>query len=95
MPRQKLGDEASIDVVAAAGAVADQHAHGLAAVKVRHRLRLSGRGRREHRRRDSECDERCSCSQRIYSSRLSAHLFELAATNNNEPGQARTSPAMT
>ena len=38
MPRQKLGDQPRIKIVAAAGTIADQHADGLALVEIGDRI---------------------------------------------------------
>jgi hypothetical protein len=49
MPRQKLGNKPAVDVVAAARAVADQHAQGLAAIEIRDGLSLGRRTRQQGR----------------------------------------------
>src|SRR5262249_3799150 len=54
VPRQKLGDEPAVDVVAAARTVADQHAQGLAAIEIGNRFGTGLRSPWQDRRRDPE-----------------------------------------
>src|SRR5262249_44583093 len=48
VPAQKFGGEPAVDVVAAAGAIADDHAHGLAAIEVGDRIGVHDRRDDEH-----------------------------------------------
>ena len=50
MPRQKLGDQPAVDVVAAARPVSDDHPQRLAAIKIRGRLRPDRQGQRSRKR---------------------------------------------
>jgi hypothetical protein len=62
MPRQKLGDKPTVDVIAAARAVADEHAQRLAAIEIRDRI-----GADRHRR-----DNRCRSDRGRYDCRVAA-----------------------